>query len=87
MMFATMHDALPAFGFGALILVGAVLLDFAGVWFLRATGAHRFQKTTRVGAGSTLILLSVPVWAFGLFCVLIAMAIGDCPPDAYECPF
>ena len=88
MMIATLHDALDIFGFGAAILAGAVLLDVAAVWMLRAAKAkQKIAPGGRYALAALLVIGSAPAWMYGLFFVLIAWATTGCPPDAYECPF
>ena len=88
MMIATLHDALSIFGFGAAILAGAVLLDVAAVWMLRAaTARQRIAPGGRYALATLLVIGSLPVWMYGLFFALIGWATVGCAPDAYECPF
>jgi hypothetical protein len=87
MLIATMHDALPLFGLGGLLIAGAVLLDLGAVWMIRAAAVRRrVPPLGRLGVAAVLALGSLPVWAYGLFAALIGWAAVGCAPDAYECP-
>jgi len=79
MLIATMHDALPVVGYTVLIAAAAAALVWGGWALVRARRL--------VWLGVVLLVASVPVWAITLLGALFALAIGDCPPDAYECPF
>ena len=87
-MIATVHDALPIFGFAGLIILGAALLDLGAVWTVRAVAVRRHVPAFgRFGIATVLAVASLPVWAYGLFFGLIGWATIGCAPDAYECPF
>jgi hypothetical protein len=83
MTIATLHDAVPMFGFAALLLAGALLLSFGSWWVLRRSG----WGTWRIVGALGLIVASVPAWGYGLLFALIGWASVGCSPDAYECPF
>jgi hypothetical protein len=88
MIFATMHDALPIFGFAGLIILGAAVLNLGAVWTLRASAVRRrMPKVGRVGVAAVLAVASLPVWGYGLLFALFGWATIGCAPDAYECPF
>ena len=87
-MIATLQDAVSILGFGGAILAGAILLDVAAVWMLRAAKARqRIAPGGRYALAGLLVIASLPGWMYGLFFVLIGWAAAGCPPDAYECPF
>jgi hypothetical protein len=79
MMLATVSTAMPAFGFAALVAAAAIGLFAGGVVLI---GRRRLVPLA-------VILLALSVPAFGVSGVsgLLGLAIADCPPDAYECPF
>jgi hypothetical protein len=88
MMIATMHDALPLFGFAGLILGGAAFVVAAAVWVLRAAAPRqRLPRAGRFAVAAALAVVSVPGWVYGGFFALIGWATVGCSPDAYECPF
>jgi hypothetical protein len=88
MIFATMHDALPLFGFAGLIIIGAVVLDAGAVWVVRAAAVRRrLPAFGRFGVAAVLAVASLPAWAYGLLFALFGWATVGCAPDAYECPF
>jgi hypothetical protein len=85
MMIATMHDAMPVFGYALGAGVIAALL-LAGAW-LTFRAREKLPRGGRIAIAAVLAVVSVPAWAVTGLLVLFALAIGDCPPDAYECPF
>ena len=87
-MIATMHDALPLFGFAALLIAGAALLDLGAWWTLRGKSLRRLRpRAGRIAFATVLAVASLPAWAYGALLALIGWASVGCAPDAYECPF
>ena len=88
MMIATMHDALPIYGYAALGALAALVLAAAAWWTARGTAPRQKLPTGgRIAITVALAIASLPAWAFTGLAVLFGLAVADCPPDAYECPF
>jgi hypothetical protein len=87
MMIATWHDALPFFGYTALLLIASSVPVLAAIWTLRAQAPRR--RLGRVGrhvVAAVLVVAGLPLYAYTALLALLAIAAIGCAPDAYECP-
>jgi hypothetical protein len=79
MMLATVSTAMPVFTFAALVAAAATALVAGGVFMVR--------RKRHVWLAVVMLVLCAPIYLVSAVSVLFALAIADCPPDAYECPF
>jgi hypothetical protein len=84
MMIATWHDALPFFGYTALLLIASSVPVLAAIWTLRAQAPRR--RLGRHVVAAVLVVAGLPLYAYTALLALLAIAAIGCAPDAYECP-
>ena len=86
MMIATMHDALPIYGYAALSGLAALLL-VAGAWWIWHGDELRGRPSgLRLATAVVVAIASLPAWVFTVLAVLFGLATAGCAPDSYECP-
>lgn len=70
------------------LLVALLMVVFGlAVWFAIGWLTGRIRGDAGLIATVVAWLLLLAPASAGVFCVLVAIAIADCPPNAHECPF